>query len=198
MGKQKLITHYPSDLYRQMSGGERHYIRVRRIVPLRLGAERNSTLQSVGIRSHLLWIHHRYRCKNFRHFLVSFILILIEFFILSFFCSGIWCVTGGGWPQYRNLPTCWALLLLARCSASCQTGNNKTGPVISWIAWGYFPLVIKTLKVRSLESVGSNWSTSDGLRHRLRVRPELLSLRCASFPHRSERQRSIHDWFRLE
>jgi hypothetical protein len=54
MGKQKLITHYPSDLYRQMSGGKRHYIRVRRIVPLRLGAERNSTLQSVGIRSHLL------------------------------------------------------------------------------------------------------------------------------------------------
>lgn len=84
-GKQKLITHYLSDLYRQMSGGERHYIRVRRIVPLRLGAERNSTLQSVGIRSHLLWIHHRYRCKNFRPFLTSFILILIEFFILSFF-----------------------------------------------------------------------------------------------------------------
>ena len=36
-------------LYSQMSGGGRHYIRVRRIVPLHLGAQRNSALQSVGI-----------------------------------------------------------------------------------------------------------------------------------------------------
>jgi len=43
----------------------------------------------------------------------------------------------------------------------------------------------KNMQVRPLESVGSNWSTSDGLRHRLRVCPELLHLRCASFPHRS-------------
>jgi hypothetical protein len=42
------------EFFTQMSGGGRRHIRVRRILPLPFVPERNSTLQSVGIRSHLL------------------------------------------------------------------------------------------------------------------------------------------------
>lgn len=51
-------------LYTQMYGGERHNHRVRWFVSLYFSTQPDVALQSVGIRSHLLRIHHRYRCKN--------------------------------------------------------------------------------------------------------------------------------------